>query len=85
MPATICRSESELNKQMPFLMRKTRITVTITDNQTKQETTHVLLERELFSELYSDYDGVMDAVSEDVLDRFRTAILRAALREKKQL
>lgn len=65
-------------------MSKTRITVTITDNQTKQETTHVLRERELLSELYSDYDGVMDAVSEDVLNRFRGAILRSAFREKKQ-
>ena len=58
--------------------------MTITDNQTKQETTHVLRERELLSELYSDYDGVMDAVSEDVLNRFRGAILRSAFREKKQ-
>ena len=65
-------------------MSKTRITVTITDNQTKQETTHVLRERELLAELYSDYDGVMDAVSEDVLNRFRGAILRSAFREKKQ-
>ena len=65
-------------------MSKTRITVTITDNQTKQETTHVLRERELLSELYSDYDGVMDGVSQDVLNRFRGAFLRAAFREKKQ-
>ena len=64
-------------------MSKTRITVTITDNQTKQETTHVLRERELLEELYSDYDGVMDGVSQDVLNRFRGAILRAAFREKK--
>ena len=64
-------------------MSKTRITVTITDNQTKQETTHVLRERELLEELYSDYDGVMDGVSQDVLNRLRGAILRAAFREKK--
>ena len=62
-------------------MSKTRITVTITDNKTKQETTYVLRERETLSEMYSDFDGEMDAIGRDVLDRFRTAILRAAKRE----
>ena len=62
-------------------MSKTRITVTITDNKTKQETTYVLRERETLSEMYSDFDGEMDAIGRDVLDRFRPAILRAAKRE----
>ena len=62
-------------------MKKTSVTITVTDNVSRRTTTHVLRERDLLSEIYSDYDGVMDAISGDVLARLKKSIMKAAKRE----
>lgn len=62
-------------------MKKTRLTITVTDNVSKRTTTHILQERDLLSEIYSDYEGVIEAIGGDVLARLKKAIMKAAKRE----
>lgn len=62
-------------------MIKRKITVTITDNHTKRQTSYTMLERDGLEAMYNQFDGVMDAISHDVLARMKPAIMKAAERE----